>query len=161
MLMGMAEVNAFLLYRKFKPGHGDCTPGIFRRRLAYQMLYHPVLMREIAERAALRQHVSASHTLQRNPTKDGNPLSRSMRLACKFCGEKTMWSCRCAPWMDGMDKRMKRGCMFTCSPAQNPDCFASHVNGAEPRSRLCVAMVQAWVKRKARKAASGGQVESE
>jgi hypothetical protein len=33
------------------------------------MLYHPVLMREIGERAALRQNLSASHTLQRNPTK--------------------------------------------------------------------------------------------
>jgi hypothetical protein len=163
MLMGMAEVNAFLLWGKFKPGHGDCTPEMFRRRLAYQMLYHPVLMREIGERATLSQNLSASQTLQRNPTKDSNSLSRSMRLACKFCGQKTMWSCSFVPWMDGMEKRMKRGCMFIYSPAQNPDCFASHVNGAEPRSRLSVAMVQAWVKRKARKAASsaGGQVESE
>jgi hypothetical protein len=35
MLMGMAEVNAFLLWRKFKPGHGDCTPDMFRLLLAY------------------------------------------------------------------------------------------------------------------------------
>jgi hypothetical protein len=78
LLMGMAEVNAFLLWQKFKPGRGDGTPDMFRRRFAYPMLYHPVLMREIGERAALRQNLSASHALQRNPTKDGN----------KFCGQK-------------------------------------------------------------------------
>jgi hypothetical protein len=65
--------------------------------------------------------------------------------------------------MDEVEKRMKRGCMFICSPTQNPDYFARHVNGAEPRNRLFMAMVQAWLKQKARKATSGaiGQVKSE
>jgi hypothetical protein len=48
--------------------------------------------------------------------------------------------------MDGMDKRVKRDCMFTCNPAHSPDCFARHVNGAQPMNRLYEAMVQAWVK---------------
>jgi hypothetical protein len=65
--------------------------------------------------------------------------------------------------MDGMDKRMKKGCVFLCSPDQNPDWFARHINDVQPRNRLYEAMVQAWVKRKAWKATSGamGQVQSE
>jgi hypothetical protein len=64
--------------------------------------------------------------------------------------------------MDEIERRMKRAYMFIFSPAQNPD-FFSRVNGAELRGRFYVAIVQAWVERKARKAASGarGQVESE
>ena len=34
MLMGMSEVNAYLTWKKFKPGQKDCDPDLFRRRLA-------------------------------------------------------------------------------------------------------------------------------
>jgi hypothetical protein len=65
--------------------------------------------------------------------------------------------------MDGMEKRIKRVCVFLCSPAHNPDCFARHVNDVQPRNRLYEAVMQAWVKRKAGKATSGarGQAQSE
>jgi hypothetical protein len=60
-------------------------------------------------------------------------------------------------------KARKRVCVFLCSPAQNLDCFARHVNDVQPRNRLYEAMMQAWVKRKARKATSDarGQAEPE
>jgi hypothetical protein len=47
--------------------------------------------------------------------------------------------------------------------AQNPDCFARHVNDVQPRNRHYEAMMHAWVKRKARKATlgAGGEAEPE
>jgi hypothetical protein len=65
--------------------------------------------------------------------------------------------------MDGNGKADKRVCVFLCSPAQNPDCFARHVKDVQPRNQVYEAMMQAWVKRKAGKATSGarGQAESE
>ena len=39
ILFGMSEVNAYLLWRKFKPHEGSCDPDFFRRRLAMQMFY--------------------------------------------------------------------------------------------------------------------------
>jgi hypothetical protein len=65
--------------------------------------------------------------------------------------------------MDGMEKRIRGSAFFLCNPAQNPECFARHVNDVQLRNRLYEAMMQAWVKRKAGTATSGARekVESE
>ena len=53
MLVGMSEVNAWLMWKRFKPGRKYCDASLFRRRLAYQMLHHPVRLAE-RERRVLR-----------------------------------------------------------------------------------------------------------
>ena len=83
MLLGMSEVNSYLLWRKFKPNQPSTTPDMFRRRLCHQLMYHPVLMRELGERQALRGVRMVSHHHIENPK--GN-RGRTERRVCRYCG---------------------------------------------------------------------------
>ena len=153
VLFAMSEVNAFLLWRKFRPGQESCDPSIFRRRLAFQMLHHPVLMRERGEAITLRGMLShaAMHFLVENPRSDVGQC-RAMRRTCCFCYSKTQWSCNCAPWVSGMPGDVLKGVVFVCSQAQNPECFLSHLKGHEHSNKRAQAQTKAWVERKRRMA---------
>ena len=88
MLIGMSEINAFLLWKRFKPGQHQCSPDFFRKMLVHEMMYHPIRMREIGERHALRSHRPVdSHHLLLNPV--GETLrGRCKRRRCRYCSKR-------------------------------------------------------------------------
>ena len=62
MLFGMLEINAYLLWRKFKPEQSDCSLDMFRRRLTHELLNNVIRRAELGEGTSLRgipihQHV--------------------------------------------------------------------------------------------------------
>ena len=148
MLFGMTEVNAYLLWRRFKPDQGECNFDYFRRRLAYQLLHNPLRSLELGDIRHLRALEFSQHMPMMNQVKkkDGKPI----KGVCRFCKKRTIWSCSCAPCLEGMDKGQRAGCMYICSFTQNPACFCSHKDGAEPRNKRSVAAVQRWVARRNR-----------
>ena len=157
VLMGMSEVNAFLLWRMYRPGQATCDPDYFRRRLTFQMLRHPILMREKGEGMSLRGLTNEClHFLTENPR---SPVgqARAMRRTCSFCHLKTQWSCNCSPWVEGMPTTLLGGVIFICSQAQNPECFLKHLQGHERISKRALGQAQAWVGRK-KKVRGGGRI---
>ena len=156
MLFGMSEVNAYLAWKRFKPGGDDCTPDMFRRRLAYQMLHHPITMLERGERASLRawRPPVCGHYLVDTPMRTSGQ-NRRQRRGCRYCCKKTQWTCACMPWVDGMEEGALGRVMFICSPKQSPECFARHVRGEEPINWRSAAVAKGWVTRKANKRPRG------
>ena len=155
MLFGMSEVNAYLAWKRFKPDMGSCSPNMFRRRLAHQMLHHPITMLERGERASLRAKVTIlEHYLVETPMMSSGQRRRERR-ACRFCGKKTQWTCVCSPWADDIEEEGMGDVMFICSPTQNPNCFGMHGRGEEPTNKRSLALVKAWKVRKANKTAQG------
>ena len=144
MLLGMSEVNAYLLWRRFKPGQASCAPDYFRRRLTYQLMYNPVLMREIGERLALRARVVSHHHVE-NPK--GN-RGRTERRTCRYCPLKTKWSCACAPCLPRMTPAERVKCIFICGPGQNPECMDKHRQGIKPDNKRACATKEVWAARK-------------
>lgn len=76
-LFEIAGVNAYLLWRRFKPGQEQCTSEMFRRRLTHQLLHHPVLMREIGERDSVAAR--ADWSTQWRPTAQAAAQPRPWR----------------------------------------------------------------------------------
>ena len=151
MLFGMSEINAYLLWRKFKPEQEGCSLDLFRRRLAFQLMHNVIRRAELGEGMTLRSLPVGEHVPRPNEVKrsDGKPY----KGVCKYCPNRTMWSCCCAPCLEGMDKKQRSGCMYVCSFTQNPRCFALHKDGVEPKQKRSVSAVQGWLARKSRKAA--------
>lgn len=128
VMMRMPQVNAYLLWKKIKPGEGSCNPDLLRRRLCWKMMYNPTLMREIGEAVSLRARaLPPTCYLVKCPImgKHGRPERRR----CKYCFNNTMWSCACAPCTSGMDEEARKGVMWICSASENPDCFANYNAG--------------------------------
>ena len=125
MLMGMSEVNAWLLRRRFKPGASEVNFDFFPRRLAYQLMYNPRLALENGEGISTRGPRVLAHTLVKNPPRQSAKQQRASRGACKMCGQRTQWSCICAPMKPGMGRVQFAKVVFCCSTSQNPECFAS------------------------------------
>jgi hypothetical protein len=46
MLAGMSEINALLMWRRFKPGEEMCDGIFFRRKMSYHVLHHHERMAE-------------------------------------------------------------------------------------------------------------------
>jgi hypothetical protein len=110
--------------------------------LVLEMMYHPICMREICERHALRSYRPVdSHHLLLNPV--GETLrGRCKHRRCRYCSKKTQHHCECGPWVEG------QLCMLVCSPAQNPECFAKHNAGIMSPNKRSLAVAQQWVARK-------------
>jgi hypothetical protein len=53
MLMGMSQVNAWLLWKKFKPEQDERDGSLFRRIFALQLLHHHVMLEEREESLAM------------------------------------------------------------------------------------------------------------
>jgi hypothetical protein len=114
MLICMSQINTLLLWKRFKHGHHQCSPDLFRRMMVHEMMHHPIRMREIGERYALQSHRPAgSHHLLLNPV--GETLrGRCKRRKYMYCSKNTQHHCAGGPWVEG------QLCMFICSPTQNP-----------------------------------------
>jgi hypothetical protein len=148
MLMGMSEVNVYLLWKSFKPGEAGCDPILFRRRLAWQLLHHPAWLKEKQENVQLRSAPDAKvHYLVKNPMKKMG-LGRHERWTCRYCPRKTMWSCYCCHTVDGMPDDLKAGVTFVCNPSQSPQFFEKHSRGLSSKNKRAMAGTKAWVARK-------------
>ena len=148
MVMGISEVNSWLLWRRFRPGASEAHFDLFRRRLTHQLMNHPRLMLERGEGMNLRGVSGLDHVVMENPKvtkgRGAKAQLRSMRGRCRFCGSLTMWSCSCSPLVLGMSKEEVAAVMFVCSPRQNPLCHAHHRAGREPLNVRAQAAVAAW-----------------
>ena len=146
MLFGISEVNAFLLWRKFRPGGQQHSMDFFRRRLAHQLMHNHIRRAELGEGMSLRDLGCRQHVVQLNGalTKDG----KTYRGTCAYCKKRTVWSCSCAPCLVGMSKHDRAQCMYLCSFTQNPDCFYLHARGLEASNKRAVAAAAAWAARK-------------
>ena len=138
MLAGMSEINALLLWRRFKPREEVCDGILFRRKMAYQLLHHPVRMAEKEESLALSRSRrlgipgAPEHYLVKNPSGGRNRLKR---LHCRYCDRKSAYSCACSPWAGGDTN--PRDAMVICSDRQSGRCMLRHRAGeAPPRKRV-------------------------
>ena len=145
MLFGMSEVNFYLLRRHFRPSqqvNSDQDPDMFRRRLAFQMLKHPVWMREMGEAMSLRLGgpCNRGHYLVENPKAENGRLQRR---TCKYCIVKTGWACACSPWVDGMTVHQMEEVMFVCRSITR-ECFQKNQEGVSPPNKKSEAAFKSW-----------------
>ena len=144
MLAGMSEVNALLLWRRFKPGEEMRDASLFRRRLAYSLLNHSVRLVEREESLALsrsRRHGivgGPEHFVVLNPLGTRN---RNKRLHCRFCDKKSAYSCACSPFVAGMNPR---DAMAICSDRQGGRCMLRHREGEIPPRKRQKAARKEW-----------------
>jgi hypothetical protein len=130
MLAGMSEINALLMWRRFKPGLEGCEASIFRRRLAFQMMHHPIRLAEREESLALSHSRrlgipgAPEHYLVQNPIGE---KKRMRRLHCRYCEKKFAYSCACASWTGG-DMNPKDA-MVVCSDRQGGPFMLRHRAG--------------------------------
>ena len=158
MLAGMSEVNALLLWRRFKPGEEMRDASLFRRRLAYSLLNRPVRLVEREESLALsrsRRHGivgGPEHFVVLNPLGTRN---RIKRLHCRFCDKKSAYSCGCSPFVAGMNPR---DAMAICSDRQGGRCMLRHRAGETPPRKRQKAARKEWTSktRSSAKSASDG-----
>jgi hypothetical protein len=145
MLVGMSEVNAYLLWKRFKPGQNDCDASLFRRRLAFQLLHHPVRLIEREESLAMTRSRrlgiagAPEHYLVQNPKGGKNRLKR---LHCRYCDKKSAYSCACSPWVGG--DMNPRDAMVVCSDRQGGRCMLRHRAGEKPVQKRSKAAGDGW-----------------
>jgi len=127
MLAGMSEINALLMWRRFKQGQEMCDATLFRRRLAYDMMHHPVRLAEREESLALSRSRrlgilgGPKHFLVLKPS---GTRKRVKRLHCRYCDKKSAFSCACSPFIgEGMNPR---AAMAICSGRQGGRCMLRH-----------------------------------
>ena len=132
MLWGMSEVNAWILYKMFKPGMKNVSFSNFRRELCLQILRHPKIMldRELRTRARADVDDYGCHGLELIGRNESGNL---MQRACAFCSMKSTFYCPCAP-TDG-----KPG-ITICNPASGRDCFKRHCIGEAPENKKSNAL---------------------
>ena len=133
MPISMSEVNALLLWRKLNGGEEGCEASLFRRRLAFQLLHHPIRLSEREESLALSRSRrlgipgAPEHYLVQNPIGEKN---RMKRLHCRYCDKKFAYSCACARWTGG-DMNPKDA-MVVCIDRQGGCCMLRHKAGEKP-----------------------------
>ena len=125
---------------------------LFRRRLAWQFMKHPLWLQQLeVERSARRPRLSFldKHNHGLNPCGNNN---KPRRGRCRYCGERTQYHCVCAPMLPGMTRAQANTVMFICSPAQNPMCMQMHYGGFPPRQARSMAALEVWKKRRQQQA---------
>ena len=132
MLFGMSEINALLCWRKFKHGQQDTSADTFRRRLAFQMLHHPLYVAEYEASNERHRVGEQHHYLVMNPKKETGQQNRARRFHCIYCHRKTSFSCVCAPVVAGMNKGQIRKAVHLCSSTQDATCLDKHQRGVAP-----------------------------
>ena len=139
MLFGMSEVNAWLLYKRYKPTQqGHVSFSNFRRELCKQLLLHPKIMRDRELRARGGEAVCSGHCLINLGTAPGG---HSIQKACVFCGTRTSWYCPCTPVQDCPG-------VYLCNIASGRSCFNLHHRGEAPENRKAKAQTDVWRKRR-------------
>ena len=134
---GITEVNAWLLYKRLKPGEGSLSFDKFRRTLCYKMLMHPAW---VEERRRMRSAVAAitvpgdPHPYLCLPRKEsGIPNQRT----CGYCKAKTSWYCACTSSEHSLGT-------FCCNPNTGRQCFANHRAGVKTPNRKSDAQKRRW-----------------
>ena len=124
MLIAIAEVNAYLLWRHFQSDTGSMSFYDFRSRLTFQLLHHPILMREREQGVNLRaREVVIRHSLVQIRMSGARVKNR-----CRMCGNTTTWRCVCCADEKGIR-------MALCLPVNGSECFSKHAQGLKPESR--------------------------
>ena len=145
MLAGMSEVNALLMWRRFKPGQEGCEASLFRRRLTFQLLHHFIRLAEREEGLALSRSRrlgipgAPEHYLVQNPIGYKNKMRR---LHCMYCDKKSAYSCACAPWTGGDMKA--RDAMVVCSDRHGGRCMLRHRAREKPPHKRVRSKRHSW-----------------
>ena len=142
MLLGMSEVNAYLLMRYFGEDP-SMRMADFRSRLTFQLLHHPVLMLERGVGIGTRGMFAKSPHVPKLNLAPSGKCGKPAKGRCRHCGKQTCWHCTCAPH-GGTSKPM-----YICPPNKRPECFVRHKDGEAPPKRKSEAMVRVWATAKA------------
>ena len=110
ILFGMSEVNAFLLWNRFKPSHAISMTH-FRLQLCHQMLTNQWIQEE--REAACRKVILCD---EEEDTDTVHELVHCDRGHCRMCGVVTQWRCACTPQSGSASgkKRNDASAMFLC-----------------------------------------------
>ena len=139
MLWGISEVNAWLLFKRFRPGNVDLSFTSYRKRLCYQMLRHPKWCQEMGLRSL--NSVGLDVMVHHKPFKYGmSETGHPMKRCCTYCGHRTELICSCNP--DEM--------IWLCSTNIRPECHDKHVNNIKPPNRRREGGLKRWASRGAR-----------
>ena len=134
-----------LMWRRFQLGQEGCEASLFRRRLAFQLLHHPIRLAEREESLALSRSRrlgipgAPEHYLVKIPIGDKNKMRT---LHCKYCDKKSAYSCACAPWPGG-DMNPKDA-MVVCSDRQGGRCMLRHRAGEKPPQKRVKSKRDSW-----------------
>ena len=136
-----------LMWRTFKPWQEGCEASLLRRRLAFQLLHHPIRVAEREESLALSLSrsrrlnipVAPKHYLVHNPIGEKNIMRR---LHCKYCDKKFAYSCACAPWTSDDMKAMDA--MVVCSDRKGSRGMLRHRTGEKPPQKRVRSKRHSW-----------------
>ena len=143
MLWGVTEVNAWLLYKRCKPGNAYLSFNNFRRALAGQLLTHPKWLGEQAQQRLRRQRPTNGPVVEGDP----HPLVSigvnertgfKVQKACTYCGRFTTWQCMCK-----VDEKSGLGIPI-CNAICKRDCTSRHRAGQAPPNRKSEAQKRRW-----------------
>ena len=139
VLFGMSEVNAFLLWNKFKPSYAMSMTH-FRLQLCHQMMTNQWIQkeREASSRTVIPcEEEEDDHTV--------HELLHCDRGHCRMCGVVTRWRCACTPQSvtTGGKKRSDGSAMFLC-PATKRRCLIMHIEGLNPQSLKQQSALRRW-----------------
>jgi hypothetical protein len=135
MLAGMLEINALLMWRRFKPEEELCDGILFRRGMAYKLMSNPVRITEKKESLALSRFRrlgnpgAPEHCLAKNPFGGRDFLKR---LHSRYCDRESAYSCACSPWAGG--DMNPRDAMLICIDRKSDRCKSPwHLLGSCPQ----------------------------
>jgi hypothetical protein len=145
MLWGISEVNAWLLYKIYKPGMDKLSFSDFRRELCLQIFRHPKILRdrELRARALADDEDIELHGLENLGRNEGGHL---VQRTCAFCPKKTSFYCPCT-------QGDSEPGIYLCNPASGRDCFKRHCVGEAPENRKSKALRDRWQRRRDEKEA--------
>lgn len=132
----MSEVNAFLLWNKFKPSHA-MSMAHFR---FHQMMTNRWIQEE---REAACRKVMPCDEEEDNDTI--HELVHCDRGHCRICGIVARWRCACTPQSGTTDakKRKDASAMFLC-PASKRRCLILHIEGVTPQNLKQQSALRRW-----------------
>jgi hypothetical protein len=145
VLFGISEVNAYLLWRRFKPGQEKCSFTTFRMALCGQLLRNKWLETDgPVDTSGIDGDGVERHNLVR----------RDEKRACRVCGRRTRFRCECVE--DEVDEHVeatkggKRGkdsnAAAFCCLCTGRRCFLDHVEGKQIEKRRTVSLKARWSK---------------
>ena len=137
ILFGMSEVNAFLLWNKFKPSYAMSMTH-FRLQICHQMMTNQWIQKE---REASSRKVIPCEEEEDNHTV--HELLHCDRGHCRMCGVVTMAMCTPQSATTGGKKRSDGSAMFLC-PATKRRCLIMHIEGVNPQSLKQQSALRRW-----------------
>jgi hypothetical protein len=148
VLFGMSEVNAYLLWKMYKPGRAECSMSMYRMVLCQQMISNPWLRREMEEATATQ--VASKHSMRK--------ASHQLAGRCRFCPMKTTQYCTCGvkpvKSTTGKRGRAELQIMWLCSTSTLRDCVCKHLTGEAAPMRRQTSADERWDGKQARSKAA-------